>query len=202
VKTDGHNKTTVTEVKPQIRSLTLPQKEKNRMKYSLQKLCLFSFEVQCFDSGQFSGILEGSKPSESDNDCTSIKQHIKNGNYHIIFTPEQITTIENLNSQLADNPYNSTDLFDAIDTLAEALYMPQNSDEMMGDIFVSPIVTMMCLSALFAFGRLHPPKSITGDFIGLQFSICLCIFFIIMKHWHQQKQARVQAHKVGGDWFQ
>jgi hypothetical protein len=192
----------VTEVKPRTRSLTLPQKKRDRTKYSLQELRLLSFVVRCFDSGQFSGISEGSEPSESDNDCTSIKRHIKNGSYCIILTPEQITAIENLNSRLADSPYNSTDLFDAIDTLAEALYMPQNSDEMMGDIFVSPVVAMMCLGALSASGGFRPPTSITGDLVGLQFGIRLCIFFVVMKHWRQRKQSGVQPHEAGGDWFQ
>ena len=172
------------------------------MKYSLQELRLLSFVVQCFNSGQFSGILEGSEPPESDNECTSIEHHIKNSSYCIILTPEQITPIENLNYQLANSPYNSMDLFDAIDTLAEALYMLQNSDEMMDDIFVSPVVAMMYLSALSASGGFRPPTSITGDLIGLQFGICLCIFFIVMKHWHQRKQSGVQPHEAGGDWFQ
>lgn len=173
------------------------------MKYSIQELRLLSFVVRCFDSGQFSASA-ASEGSESDSDSIAdpIKRHVKDGAYCIILTQAQISAIEDLNARLADSAYNSKNLFDAMDTLAEALYMPQNSDEMMADIFVSPVVAMICLAALTAEGGFRPPKSIVGDLVGLQFGIRLCIFFVVMKRWRQRKQARGQAPEGDGDWFQ
>jgi hypothetical protein len=92
-------------------------------------------------------------------------------------------------------------LSDAMDDLAEALYMPDNAYDMMSDIFVSPVVAAMCLRALAAEGGFLPPKLITSNITPTQCAIHLCIFYIVMKHWRQRKQTGGKTMGKDDDWF-
>ena len=175
------------------------------MRYSQEELRLLSFVVRCFDSGQYStasdsDLASDGSISDDGTDMPTIK-HVKNGAYCVTLTDAQITAIENLNVHLATSTYNSKELFDAIDSLAEALYMPTNSDEMMSNIFISPVVALMCLRALATNGGFLPPKSITGRLVALQCGIRLCIFVVVMKLWRQRKD-QGKLMEADKDWFQ
>jgi hypothetical protein len=174
------------------------------MRYSLEELRLLSFVVRSFDSGQYSIASDDDEASDgyrSDGSTTPpTYKHIKNGAYCITLTETQISAIEKLNAYLAGSTYNSKELFSGIDDLVEALYMPTNSDEMLSNIFISPVVAFMCIRALAAKGGFRPPKLITGPMVALQCDIRLCIFFVVMRRWRQRKETG--QLEADGDWFQ
>jgi hypothetical protein len=179
------------------------------MKYSLEELHLFAFVVRCFDSGQyFTGEADGCSETSSDDDTDTSQStgtgapHIRNGIYCINLTPAQIEVIKNLNNHLAKCAYNSRGLQDAIDALVEALYMPDNADEMLANVFTSPVAAWMCLRSLVKGGGFAHPKLITGKLVGGQCGICLCIFTSVMKKWCQRREAGKNASETEGDWFQ
>jgi hypothetical protein len=125
---------------------------------------------------------------------------MKDGAYCLTLTDAQISAVENLNALLEGHPYNSKDIFLAVDDLAVALYMPTNTIQMGSNIFVSPVVAFMCLRAVAEGGGFLPPKSITGNLVALQCDVRLCIFFVVMKFWHQRMTTG--GLEADGDWFQ
>jgi hypothetical protein len=163
---------------------------KDRMKYSLEELRLLSFVMRCLDSGQYSASPVPNADGK------------KGASYHLVLSNLQVDAASRLNSRLADSAYNSERLFDAIDELSEALYMPDNSDEMMANIFVSPVVAMACLRALADSGGFLPPKMITGKLVALQCAARLCIFVVVMNHWRERRVKGLEAQKLDHDWFQ
>jgi hypothetical protein len=177
------------------------------MKYSLEELRLFAFVLRCFDSGQYftdgaGGYSETSSDTDTSQSSETSAPHIRNGIYCINLTLAQVSAIKNLNDRLATCAYNSKDLRDAIDALAEALYMPDNTDEMLVNIFVSPVAAWMCLRSLVKGGGFAAPKLITGKLVAGQCSIRLCIFFSVMRKWRQRREAGKNASEAEGDWFQ
>jgi hypothetical protein len=191
----------------QRKKFKAPGKKSSRMRYSLEELRLLCFVVRCFDSGLYSTFTtEGSsnsESSESDSDGSTTPPtrrgipHRKEGAYCITLTTTQIAAIEALKAHLVHSNYNSKELFRAINSLAEALYMPDNTLGMVEDVFLSPVVAMVCLRALASGGGFLPPKSITGNLIGIQYAIRLCIFSVVMRKWRQMKNEGENA----GDWF-
>jgi hypothetical protein len=182
-----------------------PAKKKDRMRYSLEELRLLSFVIRCFDNGHFSAP-SGSEGFLSEDDLDSPSagiraSHIKNGTYCLTLTSQQIGAISDLNDRLADSAYNDRGLSNAIDVLAEMLYMPDNSEEMMSNIFVSPVMAFACLRAIAVDGGFLPPKSITGNLVALQCAIRLCIFFVVMKLWRRRKATGGKTREPDGDWF-
>lgn len=165
-----------------------PVKKKDRMRYSLEELCLLSFVVHCFDSSQFYSSSNGTEGFLSDDGMTSPSgaSPVKNGSYHITLTLSKLAS-SNLNDHSADSPYNAREFSDAINVLSEVLYILSNSDEMMSDIFVSPVMGFVCLKSLSVDGGFLPLKSVTGKLVALQCVIRLCIFFVVMKIWHKRK---------------
>jgi hypothetical protein len=113
----------------------------------------------------------------------------------------QVNAINCLNAALSNCAYNSEDLWKAMDTLAETLYMPENTKEMICNDFLSPVMAMVCLRALAAEGGFLSPKLITGKAVAIQYSIRLCIYFIIMKCWRQWQETGGKDPEAGHDWF-
>jgi len=74
---------------------------------------------------------------------------------------------------------NSKELCDAIDHLAETLYMPDNAAEMMENDFISPVVAAMCLRALAPEGGFLRPKLITVNAVPIECGIRQCIFMLL-----------------------
>jgi hypothetical protein len=174
------------------------------MKYLLEELRLLSFVIRCFDGGLFSspsGSESTSEGSLSDGEEAVPPSSAQSRAYRLTLTGSQIEAIEVLNEWLADSPYNDGDLLDAIDVLVQALYMPDNCDDMMAHIFVSPVMAFTCLKALAIGGGFLPPKSITGNLVALQCAIHLCIFFMVMKLWQQRKATGGKSIDPDGDWF-
>ena len=177
------------------------------MKYSLEELRIFAFVVRCFDSGQYftdgtGGSSETSSDTDTEQSSETSSPHIRNGVYCLNLTLAQVGAITNLNNHLAVCAYNSKDLRDAIDALAEALYMPDNTDEMLTNIFASPVAAWMCLRSLVKGGGFAPPKLITGKLVAGQCGIRLCIFLLVMKKWRQGRKTWKDASKTEEDWFQ
>jgi hypothetical protein len=87
----------------------------------------------------------------------------------------------------------------SINNLTEALYMPENSHDMVSDIFVSPVASFMCLRAVDRAGGFALPKHITTRLVGLQCGIRLCIFDVAMEKWRQVKDS---DGPVPTNWFE
>lgn len=183
-----------------------PGKKSSRMQYSLEELCLLCFVLHCFNSGHYIIFTEEAIDSEStesdDSSVTTpssdhVTAHCKMGAYCIILTTTQIAAIKSLNTHLEQSTYNSRELSHAVDTLAEALYMPDNTIGMVEDNFLSPVVAMICIRALASGGGFLPPKLITGNLVGIQYAIRLCIFSVVMRKWHEWKGKGTTAQ----DWF-
>lgn len=174
------------------------------MKYSIQELRLLSFVLRCFDNGQYSTVIaddEASSDGSSSEDgmpTAPAKPQIKNGAYCLTLTEMQVGAIENLNSHLSTGDYNSKGLRKAIDQLLEALYMPDNTDDMLSNVFVSPVIAMVCLTALAPEGGFLHPRLTTGKLVALQCAVRLCIYFFAVKGWRQTKKG---AEKTS-DWFE
>ena len=161
--------------------------------------------MHCFDSGKyFTDGTGGSSKTSSDTKQSSetSSPHIRNGVYCLNLTQVQVSAIMNLNNHLAVCTYNSEDLQDTINALAEALYMPDNMDEMLMNIFPSPVAAWMCLRSLIKGGGFSPPKLITRKLVAGQCGICLRIFLLVMKKWHQGRTTWKDASETEEDWFQ
>ena len=162
------------------------------MKYALEELRLLSMVMRCYWDQQFS-------MSSDDGESVSSGSSTGSSGYSLTLTTSQLMAIRRLEDHLIQYTYNSNMLQRLINNLTEALYMPENSHNMVSDIFVSPVASFMCLRAVNRVGGFSVSKHITTRWVGLQCGIRLCIFDVAMEKWRQVMESN---GLVPTNWFE
>lgn len=180
-----------------------PAKRSSRVRYALEELRLLSFVIRCYSDGLYLAPSGAASPSPAPLEVseTSSFTHVskqKNGKYAIVLTDAQVNAVRTLLEHLGAYAYNARDLHTAIDTLAEALYMPDNAQNMMADAFESPVMAMVCLRTIKSDGGFKNPKHITVNLVALQSPIRQCLYFTAIRRQHNTDQQDDPSY----DWFQ
>lgn len=135
------------------------------------------------------------------NQPSGVDQRSKFQQYSPVFTTEQLSSIRYLVDMLRNEPESSPVLVEAIDSLLETIYMPNNTYALYGNPYATLSTQFLCLRSIHSGGGFIDPRYITHYLTANQFGVRHTLFVYAHRLWKEMGQNLTQEELEGQDWF-